>query len=47
MISTIDVGDYMIEFNIKLGECLRENDEMMRSFLEVIQSPKAQLLIVS
>jgi len=37
MISIIDVGIYMFEFNHKLGEYLRENDEMMGGFLKVIQ----------
>jgi hypothetical protein len=43
MNSVIDVGDYAIEMDLKCGEYLRENEEMMRGCLEVIQQPETLL----
>jgi hypothetical protein len=37
------IGDYAIELDLKCGEYLRENEEMMRGCLEVIQQPEPLL----
>jgi hypothetical protein len=37
------LGDYAIELDLKCGKYLRENEEMMRGCLEVIQQPETLL----
>jgi len=43
MDSVIDLSDYAIESDLKCREYLRENEEMMRGCLEVIQQPETLL----